>query len=95
MNTWRRIDNASRREHMLTPVVCKCGLPVADVATVYREIRQQRAKEALKKNNCTPPQAMISPNLNIDMSDVLKDLRVDRDCCRTTLTTAMDFRDHH
>ena len=81
---------------MLTPVRCiTCGLPCGDVAAVYRKIRQDRARTELKKKDCHPAQSVIHTEMEIVLTDVLEALGINFDCCRRTITTAMDFRDYY
>jgi DNA-directed RNA polymerase subunit N (RpoN/RPB10) len=70
-----------------------CRLPVGDIAAIFNMIRYERVKEALKKAGVVPSQASADMFLQIDMSDVFEDLGVEDDCCRGSLTTAIDMRE--
>jgi DNA-directed RNA polymerase subunit N (RpoN/RPB10) len=87
---------ANTHPTMLIPARCmSCGLPVGDVAGIYRRIRYERAREALKDRDVIPTQAVIDASLQIDMEDILEELGITEDCCRRTLTTGMCFQDYY
>lgn len=83
---------------MLIPIRCiTCGYPIGKIAALFRTIRAARVKEYLKGRAIVPTQTLIDAHLHIDMSDVFAKLGIpaDPDCCRTHLSTAMDFRDYY
>lgn len=81
---------------MLTPTVCfTCGLPVGDVEDIFRKLRAERVREVLKERDTTVTQAAVDAGLQIDCTDILDDLGIEEDCCRTRLTTAMVFGDYY
>lgn len=81
---------------MLVPIRCiTCGLPIGDVAVIFRRIRFRRAKEELKDRGVIPTQAAIDAALQINMEDVLDALGITNDHCRRTLTSAMCFQDYY
>lgn len=81
---------------MLTPVRCfTCGSSTGHVATVFAHERRRRAKAALTERGTVPNMAMVDAGLQLACGDVLDRLKIDRDCCRKTLITAMIFQDHY
>lgn len=80
---------------MFTPAVClTCGAPVGDVADIFRHIREQRLREALKVSGELPEFAMSNYRQTVDMSDVFEKLRiVGCDYCRAVLATTLQWTD--
>ncbi len=81
---------------MLVPVICcTCGLPIGDVEDIFRELRNNRVRSMLAERGTTPTQAAVDTGLQIDCSDILKEIGIDHDCCRKSLVTAMIFSDYY
>ena len=89
---------------MLTPPRCPtCGLPIGDVAVIYRELRRRLFEETLKKKGkkgalkfrVLPTQVVVDARLKISMDAVLAGLQINDDCCRMHLSTVMDWRDYY
>ena len=81
---------------MLCPVLCfSCGYPVGDVEDLFRHIRAARVRDVLAERGTAATQAAVDAGLQVDCGDILDRLKIDRDCCRKTLVTAMVFRDYY
>ena len=85
---------------MLVPPVClTCGCAIGDKAVLFKAMHRKKVKEALEQANpgepIHPGRAAESMALNMDASDILDKLRIRNDCCRTHLTTSMDWRDYY
>lgn len=83
---------------MLVPIVCfTCGLSLGDLAPIYRLARAKRmeARYGTDESRVAPAQAALDPTQEDNMMvDVLDALRLTK-CCRTRMTSAMDFRDYY
>ena len=81
---------------MLVPILClTCGCPIGDKEDLFRHMRAERVRAALKARGTTATQAAIDPDLQIDCSDILELLGVAHDCCRAHLVSAMVFSDYY
>lgn len=81
---------------MLTPVICfTCGLPIGDVATIFRFERAKLAEAILAEKKVAPGWAPVVGELQIDCSEIFDRLGIRADCCRTHLATAMQFDDQY
>lgn len=81
---------------MLVPVLCfTCGCPVGDIEDIFREMRNTKIKEILTDRKTTATQAAVDAGLQIDCSDILKQLGIEYDCCRKTIIAAMIFTDYY
>jgi DNA-directed RNA polymerase subunit N (RpoN/RPB10) len=84
------------RVRMLTPIRCKtCGVPIGDVAELFRHMRAKLARAELDKNKAVATKAAIVPDLQIDCSEIFDKLGIpkERYCCRMSLATAMVYSD--
>lgn len=80
---------------MMCPVVCfSCGLPI-EVEDLFKHLRADRVKTILSERNTTATQATSDAGLQIDCSDILDKLKINYDCCRKTIISAMDFTDYY
>ena len=81
---------------MLTPVRClSCGLPIGDVATIFRVLAAARAREERARLDIhAPASAFVTPAYAAGTRDILDRLGIANDCCRVHLFTAMDFNDY-
>lgn len=83
---------------MLIDIVCTCGLPIGDVAVIFRAMRRKRYEEELRKRGAevvAAAQIPIDPTMHLDMSDDYARLGITEDCCKIGLNAAMDFRDYY
>jgi DNA-directed RNA polymerase subunit N (RpoN/RPB10) len=81
---------------MLVPVLCfTCGCPVGDVEDIFREMRISKVRAILDERGTTATQAAADAGLQIDCSDILKQLGIEFDCCRKTIISAMIFTDYY
>lgn len=81
---------------MHIPVVCKtCGLPTGHISSIYLEVKKALVKEELRKLDVPAARAALTPDLKLTMKKVLEDLQIREDCCRATITTALDFCDYY
>ena len=77
---------------MLPPVVCfGCGCPLNMYAKLFEHVRQARMRAKL--GTTRPRFASVDPESQIDMKDILDQLNISSDCCRTRLTTSMTWQD--
>jgi DNA-directed RNA polymerase subunit N (RpoN/RPB10) len=81
---------------MLTPVRCMtCGLPVGDVAAIYRVLAAARARnERARLDIHAPASAFVAPDYSTAVGDILDQLGIVFDCCRVHVFTSMVFSDH-
>ena len=81
---------------MLTPVRCmSCGLPVGDVAAIYRVLAAARARdERVRLDLHASAAALVAPGYASPVGDILDRLGVVFDCCRVHVFTAMVFSDY-
>ncbi len=86
---------------MLPPVVCfTCGLPLGDLAPIYRLILEKRMGARYGDSGgdapgVAPPMAPLDPDQTENlMADVLTALRL-KQCCRTRMVCAVDFRRYY
>ena len=80
---------------MIVPVLCiTCGSLIGDKAGLFKAMRIEKVKAALKEHNTAPDQAMID-TLKIDCSDIFDKLDIPYGCCRMHLTTAMEFTSYY
>ena len=81
---------------MLTPVRClSCGLPIGDVATLFRILAAARAREERSRLDLhAPASAFVTPAYAASTRDILDRLGIANDCCRVHLFTTMDFNDY-
>ena len=81
---------------MLISVRCQsCGAALSDVAGIYRYIRQKRIQQYLETNDVLANQFINDGCSNVEMSDVLDNLRIYTLCCRIHLTTGMNIIDYY
>lgn len=77
---------------MLTPAVCtSCGKPIGHFVTIFRRIRENRTKQ--KMGDTLPEYASIDGQFVVQMGDVLDNLGITMECCRTIMTTDLPLRD--
>jgi DNA-directed RNA polymerase subunit N (RpoN/RPB10) len=72
-----------------------CGLPIGDVAVIFRARRYKRARAALKDRDVVSTQAVVDAGLQLDMEKDLDELGITEDHCRRALISAMDMRDYY
>jgi DNA-directed RNA polymerase subunit N (RpoN/RPB10) len=81
---------------MLVPVVCfTCGSPVGQVEDLFLAMRGRLVEAALGARQVSPTQAAVAAGLRVDCTPIFEALRVDNDCCRTRLATAMEFQSYY
>lgn len=84
---------------MLTPVRClTCGMPLGDVAPLYRLLKAERMAEYIEKHKIQAVHLDLDPLLAdeyISMSDVLYMLGIYERCCRGIMMSTMDIRDYY
>lgn len=79
---------------MFQPILCMtCGMLLGDKAVIYRCELMEKINEIRKDKNIATTKILTDPTIEIDMVDLLERLRVESDCCRSTITSNMDLRD--
>lgn len=73
-------------------IVCSCGRSIGDLYDLYLEMKNEKI-EASADVEIDPLLLAITDSVSIDMSDVLDDLGLHVECCRTRITTLVQFKD--
>lgn len=81
-------------------IVCYCGRSIGDVYDVFCKLRIQKYNEAFNKNEASkydidPNMLSISEIVDVDLTDVFEQLNIHTDCCRTRLTTQVQFKEYY
>ena len=81
---------------MLTPIRCPtCGLPIDEIASIYRVRASARARAERERLGLhAPASAFVAPAYASPVGDILDQLTVVFDCCRVHVFTAMNFSDY-
>lgn len=81
---------------LIAPVICQsCGLPLGDVAATFKLCRNKKIKEVLQSTKIKPEHSIISPDFQIDCTDIFEKLHIYPQCCRKSLACAMDFTQYY
>jgi DNA-directed RNA polymerase subunit N (RpoN/RPB10) len=81
---------------MLVPIVCfTCGLPLGDVEDLFLTLRAEKVRKELEARGTVATQAAFDAGLQVECADILDELGIVYDCCRTHLVTAMIFTDYY
>jgi DNA-directed RNA polymerase subunit N (RpoN/RPB10) len=79
---------------MIPLVVCiTCGLPVGDVADIFREMKNDLVRKLLEERGTAATQAAVDTNLQVDCTHIYELLGVKNYCCRKSLASCMLFND--
>ncbi len=77
---------------MLIPVRCPtCQASVGHIAPQLREEKRKRILDECKKQSLKYDGALTSVDIRLD--DLFDNLAIDHLCCRSHLTTILEFRD--
>ena len=76
----------------LSNICLTCGMPNGYESEILRKIKQIRLEAEIKRTNTLPQNAIIDPEIDIRLGDVLNALRRDSICCRRIITIS-DNRD--
>jgi hypothetical protein len=81
---------------LIAPVICQsCGWPLGDVAKAFNEARNIKIQAILTTTNIRPEQAIISPDFQVDCTDIFEKIQIFNQCCKKSLTCAMDFTQYY
>lgn len=84
---------------MLPPIVCTCGLPICDIARQFIKMRKELMKDVLKNlTDKVDPNNLLYLNTqvaNLNLEPIFKALGDPPLCCRTQLSTNMNFSDYY
>ncbi len=72
-------------------IVCFCSRSLGDLWDAYKEMRKLKNEEA--GGELDPLLLAITDSVEVDLSGVLDDLCLTMDCCRTRMTTLVEFKD--
>lgn len=71
----------------------ECGLPIGDVATLFRSMRAQLVEKVLAERGTVPSCAAVDSKLQIPVGAILDQLGVKHLCCRMHLVSASVLSD--
>jgi len=80
---------------MLIPIVCTCGFPVGQFASVYRFWALRLAKEAAVRAGIAADALDLDAGAGVQMGEILDMLGVTKPCCRTAMMTAAIWVDYY
>jgi DNA-directed RNA polymerase subunit N (RpoN/RPB10) len=81
---------------MLPPIVChSCGMPLGDVAAIFKAMCLKKIKEHLKTHNIHPDMYTMTAANKIKSGTELDKLMIINECCRTQILTNMEFKDYY
>jgi len=78
---------------MLFEVTCHCGRSIGDLYPLYCEMRREVVDEELKRLNrdIAPDRAHLIQDFKPQLGNVLDQLEIKLECCRTRFLTSVDF----
>lgn len=78
-------------------IICyTCGKALGDICDAFKALRAAKYQEAYNDPNLAdidPMMLAITGDLTINLEDVFEMLCVDLQCCRTKLTTQVEFKE--
>lgn len=77
-------------------IVCFCGCSLGDIYDAFKVMRAEKYRIALNDPNfdsINPAMLAITAHINVDLSDVFDQLCITLDCCKTRLTTQVEFKE--
>ena len=81
---------------MLPLIRCHtCGMPLGDVAPMFKAMCIKKANEHLKTHNIHPEMFTMAAATKIKSSIELDKLLIINECCRTLILTNMEFKDFY
>lgn len=86
------------RQKMYPYIICFCGRQLGELYALYMAIKADRVAEMIAANDmgeADPAAIYISGILNVELGDVLDDLKLDLPCCRARMlgqATMDEFR---
>lgn len=75
-------------------IVCFCGRSLGDLYDAFKIMRLQKYSEAYAEAeiDVDPAILAITEPIQVDLSDVYKQLNIHTDCCKVKLATQVEFK---
>lgn len=78
----------------MEPMVCyECGTPISNIKELFDMLRRIKTVEYDQKKPTHIAKRWVNQDISIDLLDVFEALGIKRYCCRTHITTAVNFHD--
>lgn len=76
-------------------ILCYCGRCLSDIYDLFRELKSRKFATAYAAlgMDIDPVQIAISGELDVELGDVLDQLNLHLDCCRTHIITQVEFKE--
>jgi DNA-directed RNA polymerase subunit N (RpoN/RPB10) len=74
-------------------IVCYCGREIGCLYPLYSELRRRKIFAELGDVDIDPDVAIFTPELQVEMGDILDQLNLKLQCCRARMLTQVPFYD--
>jgi len=74
-------------------ILCFCGRSIGEYYDYFKAVRAQLYADLFGENEFDPILLPISEDVQVNMGPVFDSLHIHLECCRTRLTTLVEFKD--
>lgn len=80
---------------MIFTVVCHCGRSIGELYPIYTALRQEVMDRELAKlgRDIAPDLTYLATDFQPELGEILDNLGVELECCRTRFLTSVEFDD--
>jgi len=80
---------------MYGPIKCQCGKDLGIIYPTFCEMRRNLIKQNTKKyqesDETSYYKMSLDTDLDFNLSDIYKELKIDKMCCKMVLSTTIEF----
>lgn len=76
-------------------IVCRCGMPIADLSIIYEKMSKKIVTEYVAAKGIDESMLSIDPDSTLTYGAILDKLFIINECCRVSMMSNMNFSSYY
>lgn len=74
-------------------IVCVCGRSIGDLFDLFKAMQKEKYTSRFGDIEFDPDMIAVNPALQVEVGDILDDLKLTNECCRTKMICQVEFKE--